>query len=187
MKLHKTPSMAVEKFMSQNAMPFRLCDLPAEVRDLIYTRMISDRNSTEYRKSTIDLGIRPFFNHFAYNASVQATNHQVRREFARCLCIKHDKLVGQPVTVAVSEISINYYTDLPPHFDVDQLCQIAPFVQFLRKIDVKMDLKSESSNIFTPLPSENRITTIEYLILALQPVQHLRSIRIHLVLFVAHA
>jgi hypothetical protein len=120
--------------MSQNAMPFRLCDLPAEVRDLIYTRMISDRNSTEYRKPTIDLGIRPFFNHFAYNASVQATNHQVRREFARCLCIKHDKLVGQPVTVAVFEISINYYTDLPPHLMSINCVTLHPLCSFCARL-----------------------------------------------------
>jgi hypothetical protein len=55
-------------------------------------------------------------------------------------------------------------------------------VQFLRKIDVKINFRVEPSNIFAPLPNENRITTIEYLIQALQPVQRLRSIRIHLVL-----
>jgi hypothetical protein len=180
-----------------NEAPFRLLDLPRELRDRIYDFLICDPGTDPCDKFEPPYGkafaTRPLFYNLEYNACVLATSHQIQHEFAQILCLRKKKSAVPAVKTALHEIApyqgrgpyyYKNYQPIPVH--LNHLTLFATFVEFLQSVDVNMEYcPLPGWTLWDPeitIPDDVQINLTTPLIGALKGGKNLRSVRIRLYL-----
>jgi hypothetical protein len=180
-----------------NEAPFRLLNLPRELRDRIYDFMIYDPGTDPCDKFQPpylkDFATRPLFYNLKYNACLLATSHQIQREFAQNLCLRKERSAVPAVITPLYEMvpyqgrGPYYYKNyLPIPVNVNHLKFFSPFVQFLRSVEVRMEYSPLPGRTqWDPevtIPDDIQINLTQPLIAALKGGKNLRSVRIRLYL-----
>ena len=177
--------------------PFRLADLPRELRDRIYDLMICDPGTDPCDKfnppNRKSFRTRPLFYNLEYNACILATSHQIQHEFAQILVSRKERSAVPAVMTVLDEAGPYvgrgpyYYKNYQPiPVYITHLTFFAPFVEFLQSVEVRIG--------YYPLPGRTRwdpevtipddvqINVTEPLVAALEGGKNLRSVRIRLYL-----